>query len=213
MNLRRGIILFTFLTFLASPVLALPLVVVSSNFSPHNSNYGLVQNYWGEAFVTNAGVGFNNLRFNFFSDLADSNPTAVGTGFLLTQEFLGNPSALSNSTPGYVASAASNSAQQYYVFNPSFTIAANTQYYFYSNATFIDSGGDGNAQFYDYFSNAGNLPFNSDAGPPAFSNDFMLTSGIPAPEIDLNSSGTPICFLFFLLGLCGSRKLNNQVDA
>jgi hypothetical protein len=75
--------------------------------------------------------------FNWF---INAGPTASGTLFLLTQEYLGTPAGLSAATPGFVASTATISAGVW-SFAPGVTVQSNTQYFFYSNQALQISGG------------------------------------------------------------------------
>jgi hypothetical protein len=85
----------------------------------------------GQSFTTPGPSAWNDLRFNWFSDIAATTPTAFGTLFLLSQEYLAAPSALSALTPGFVAESQSIASGQY-VFDPNVTINPNTQYYVYA---------------------------------------------------------------------------------
>lgn len=59
-------------------------------------------------------------------------PLAVGTLFLLTQEYLGLPGNLGTSTPGYLAQS-QRIDQGQYVFSPSVTLKAGVKYWFYAS--------------------------------------------------------------------------------
>jgi hypothetical protein len=92
----------------------------------------------GERFVRSRSIVDNliggpwsNITFNFIA--TDGLPTAAGSLYLLTQEFLGTADELSTSLPGFVAT--SQSAGGLYTFDPSLTLAASTQYFVYANTS------------------------------------------------------------------------------
>src|SRR5918993_1028873 len=58
-------------------------------------------NWVGQSFVVPESGSFGDLRFNFYT--FRKAPVAFGSLFLLTQEYLGVPGALSAATPGFVA--------------------------------------------------------------------------------------------------------------
>ena len=88
--------------------------------------------YNGQSFTTVAGSPTSNIAFNFFSDIPATTPYALGTGFVLSMEYLGTPAALSSSTPGFLGQA--TAAGGFYTFDPSLTLLPLTQYFFYENA-------------------------------------------------------------------------------
>jgi hypothetical protein len=100
--------------------------------------------YWGQSFTTPGGGPWSNITFNFYSTAASgsnpaSTPTAVGSAFLLTQEYLGTPAALSASTPGFVAESVSISGGMY-IFAPSVVLNSGTKYWVYENASMFITG-------------------------------------------------------------------------
>src|SRR5262249_55769300 len=110
------------------------------------SGTGIANEYFGQAFTTPAGGAWNHITFNFYATPASgttpaSTPVAAGTAFLLTQEYLGTPAALSSSTPGFLAQSISN-AGGVYTFPPAVVLNPNTQYWVYENASLITSGTD-----------------------------------------------------------------------
>ena len=82
--------------------------------------------------VTTPGSGpWNNIAINFYYS-SDGTPYAVGDLYLLSQQYLGVPSALSTLTTGYLAMAtASGNA---WTFASGVTLAADTGYYFYMSS-------------------------------------------------------------------------------
>jgi hypothetical protein len=111
---------------------------------------GVVTNFFGESFTTPAGGPWSNITFNFFSDIPATTPTAAGTAFLLTQEYLGTPASLNSSVPGFLAASTSVSSG-HYNFDPTLVLQTNTKYFLYENASLATSGGNaiagGNAYF------------------------------------------------------------------
>jgi hypothetical protein len=114
--------------------------IVSNTSEPATSNPG----FYGESFTTPAGGPWNHITFNFYAtpsvgSTPASNPSAVGTAFLLTQQYLGTPAALSSSTPGFLAQSTSN-AGGVYTFPPTVTLNPNTEYWVYENASMTVTG-------------------------------------------------------------------------
>jgi hypothetical protein len=87
-------------------------------------------NWAGQSVTTPAGGAFNNLRFNWYTFGGD--PTAFGTLYILTAEYLGLPAGLSPATPGYVAHSVAIVDNQYR-FAPDVTLNGATQYWFYTD--------------------------------------------------------------------------------
>jgi hypothetical protein len=90
----------------------------------------------GQSVTTPAGGPFANITFNFYEDVAATIPAASGDLFILTQEYLGFPSALSSSTPGFLAESTGVSGGVY-LFDPSVILQGATQYFFYADQGFI----------------------------------------------------------------------------
>ena len=97
--------------------------------------------FYGQAFTTPGGGPWNSLAFNFYSDVPATTPVAAGTAFLLTQQYLGEPGALSMSTPGFLAESIEILDGQY-IFAPRVQILGNTSYWIYENGPLQVSGGD-----------------------------------------------------------------------
>jgi hypothetical protein len=152
---------------------------------------GFVNLFPGQSVTTgSSSLPWNNITFNWFSDVPATTPTAFGTLFLLSSEYLGTPAALSAATPGFLAQSQSISGGQY-IFDPSVTLQANTQYFFYANAggRFISAilpgtyvGGSA------YGSNSSNTPF---------------SSSLAGLDVTFRLSGTPIPTPALLPGLVG----------
>ena len=107
----------------AVPVTIAPLIEVTAGSTG-------TFNFAGQSVVTPAGGPFNNLRFNWYT--FSGPPTAFGTLYLLSQEYLGLPGGLSPSTPGFVARSESIVDNQYR-FAPGVTLTAGAQYWFYTD--------------------------------------------------------------------------------
>jgi hypothetical protein len=95
-------------------------------------------NFAGQSVVTPAGGPFNNLRFNWYT--FSGAPTAFGTLYLLSQEYLGLPGDLSPSTPGFIARSETIVDNQYR-FAPGVSVTGGVQYWFYTDtkASFVTS--------------------------------------------------------------------------
>jgi hypothetical protein len=97
-----------------------------------NALFLLSPGYSGQSFTTVTVTPESNIAFNFFSDLPATTPYALGTGFLLSMEYLGTPADLSSATPGFLGQATASGG--FYTFDPSLTLLPATQYFFYENA-------------------------------------------------------------------------------
>ncbi len=93
-------LLLTLLSLLVTSRLATAIPIASNTAGSGIDNF-----IPGQSFTVVAPGPVNNVVFNFFSDATATTPTAFGTGFLLSSEFLGLPSALSNATPGFLGMA------------------------------------------------------------------------------------------------------------
>jgi len=89
----------------------------------------------GESFTTPGGGPWNSISFNFYSDSPATTPGAVGTAYLLSMAYAGTTAALSNATPGFIASSTSN-AGGIYTFGSAVTLQPNTQYWIFSDTAF-----------------------------------------------------------------------------
>jgi hypothetical protein len=103
----------------------------------------------GQSLITPAGGPWNDLTFNWFDTGGAPypgipNPIATGTLFLLSQEYLGTPGALSAATGGYIAYSQSIAGGMY-IFDPNVTLQPSTTYFFFTNQTVPDNSGDGNS--------------------------------------------------------------------
>ena len=136
------------------------------------TDINVASGYLGQSFTTGSGSFQSNITFNFFSNVPATTPYAVGTGFLLGMQYLGSPSGLTSSAPGFLGEA--NASGGFYTFDPSLILLPNTQYFFYENAAVpinSESGGNIYAGGQNYFTSSasGNFVAFSD------SNNFRVT--------------------------------------
>ena len=110
--------------------------------------------FWGQDFFTAAGGPWDNLAFNFFSDVSSSTPVAAGTAFILTQQYLGTPAALSGATPGFVGSSTGISGGRWQ-FAPGLTLSGGTQYWIYENAVINTLSGNNSVPGQQYYFSSG----------------------------------------------------------
>jgi hypothetical protein len=105
-------------------------------------------NWVGQSFVIPETGTFGDLRFNFYN--YQKRPVAFGNLYLLTREYLGVPSSLGSSTPGFVARSEST-ADGVYAFAASALVSGGTKYWVYTDTqgsfagsfdTDIYTGGD-----------------------------------------------------------------------
>jgi hypothetical protein len=144
---------------------------------------GAIGVFVGQEVTTPSGGPWNNLTFNFFSNV--TTPTAVGHVFLLTQAYNGTPQGLSTATPGFIAESTGIVANQF-VFASGVTIQPNHVYYFYSDSIQLSSGENNanNAGFSLFLTGSASHNF---VGFNAAESNFTLagtqvsTSAVPAP--------------------------------
>lgn len=122
----------------AVPLSALVTIAESATIEQQGTGQtGTSNNYLGQSLTIPGTGSYNNVRFSWEGNTSTSpaapatrGPIAVGDLFVLTQEYLGLPGSLGASTPGFVAKA-ERIDQGQYVFAPSVTLKAGTQYWFY----------------------------------------------------------------------------------
>jgi hypothetical protein len=138
--------------------------------------------YFGQSLVTPAGGPWHNLTFNFFSNVPATTPTAAGTAFLLSQEYLSTPASLSSSTPGFLAASTGIVAGQY-TFASGATVLPNTTYWLYENTAFddISGGNDVSGTVRVYYSRGIDVNFQSNLSANFRLSGDVVTSPVPAP--------------------------------
>jgi hypothetical protein len=97
------------------------------------TDYAATSFYLGQEVATPSGGPWNNLTFNWFSNVPATTPSASGHVFLLTQAYTGTPQGLDTLTPGFVAESTGIVANKY-VFDSGVTIQPNHLYYFYDDS-------------------------------------------------------------------------------
>jgi hypothetical protein len=131
--------------------MALSVVVVAALFVPgilstaHADTISSVTNgaavsrleFWGETVTTIAGGPWDALALNFYAP--SGAPEAVGDVFLLRQQYLGSPSNLSSSTPGFIAEGTASGG--FYDFANGVTALGGTKYWVYTDAALQLAGG------------------------------------------------------------------------
>ena len=104
--------------------------------------------YVGQAFTTAATGGpWDDIALSFYSNEGPATAFySQGDLFLFSTPYTGTPAGLSTSVTGFIAEAlASNISGGMWVFNPSVTLQAGTEYYVYSDVLFAAeaiTGGD-----------------------------------------------------------------------
>jgi len=163
---------------------------------------GIATAYFGESFTTPTGGPFTNIAFNFYSDIPATAPVAGGTAFLLSQEYLGSPSALGVGTSGFLAASTSIVNNQY-VFGASLVLQGGTKYYLYENAIITTSGGAGIAGGNTYFATTATSNFAAlrVPGSTALQASNFLLSGNAVPE----PSSLALCGVAGVVGLVVGR--------
>jgi len=124
----------------AVPVSALVTIAESSTLEQVGTGQtSTSNNYLGQSVTVPGTSSYNNLRFNWdgyapgsLSAPGPRGPLAVGDLYVLTQEYVGLPSGLGSSTPGFLAQSQAIDNGQY-VFPPTVTLKGGTKYWFYSS--------------------------------------------------------------------------------
>lgn len=86
--------------------------------------------YVGQSVLVPAGGPFDHVRFHWYG--FDVAPKAFGTLYVLDREYLGKPSALGPSTPGFVGKSEAIAGGQY-IFPPAMRLSSGVRYWFYTN--------------------------------------------------------------------------------
>ena len=140
--------------------------------------------FFGQSFATPSGGPWSQITFNFYSDVPATTPSAVGTGFILSLEYLGTPADLSSSAAGFMAESTGISGGRF-VFDPLLVLQPDTRYYFYGNAEFaagtVTGGWDGFTETQTWVSWSYLSTENFESGFEVASANFNV-SGTPIPE-------------------------------
>jgi len=190
-NLAVGVILG--LVLLAAP--SAWAVVIQFDTSGGLTN---AEGYRGLSLTTPASAtAWNNIELNFFSPTGA--PTAAGTLYLLSAEYLGTPSNLS-AAPGQIATSLGIASGAWF-FDPAVTLLQSTTYYFYSDALFASGTISGPAGALGYWSTGAGSNFVAyGESAPNYS-----LSGSPVPE--------PTTLLMIGAGLLGlGRRLRSRLS-
>lgn len=148
--------------------------------------------FYGQSFTTPSGGPWDDITFNFFSNIPATTPEAVGTAYLLSESFSGSPSDLDSAVPGFLASSTSIVDGEY-EFNPLLTLSPDTTYFLYVDTQFTSSvsgGVSGYGGGNGYFSTGASSAF---AQTGEASLNFNVSGVQAAPE--------PSTFLPLLTGL------------
>ena len=126
--------------------------------------------YWGETVTTIAGGPWDALALNFYN--SSGAPEAVGDVYLLSQQYLGTPSNLSSSTPGFIAEGTASGG--FYDFANGVTVLGSTEYWVYTDAAFTLTGAGPGNEFY---------------ATTSATSDF---GAIPGADINYTLTGSPV---------------------
>lgn len=149
----------------------------------------------GESFIMPASGGpWDDITFNFFSNVPATTPFATGTAFLLDQVYSGTPSGLSSATPGFVGASTGISGGMY-DFSTTLTLDPGVTYFVYENVEIPIGGITGGNTI------SGGQAFGATGGA---SSDFVTQGGLAS---NFAVSGTavpePSALLVFVSGLLG----------
>jgi len=128
----------------ASPVMLQTMVDVPVTVTNAAGTVG-TWNFAGQSIAIPTGGNIDHVRFAWYHRRQDPRPTAFGRVYILDREYLGPPSGLSTSTPGFVGrseavapvSSPHLQAEGEYVLPEALVLQAGTRYWFYT-----DSRGD-----------------------------------------------------------------------
>lgn len=151
--------------------------------------------FWGQSFTTGAGTGWNNITFNLYDP--QNNPLAGGTGFIFASQFAGTVANLASGSPLAISVSSGGGL---YTFAPAFTLAAATQYFFYTDGS-LTLRGNGNSYTGGNYFYSGNVNsgFSSSGG-----NDVNFqVNGTAVPE---PATWAMLIAGFGLVGLAARRK-------
>jgi hypothetical protein len=136
----------------------------------------------GQSFTTPAGGPWNQITFNFFSDIPATNPSAAGTLYLFTAPYAGSPNGLNALLPDLVATAGSGGGV--YTFDAAVTLQPNSTYYAYSDSRvmFSISGVSGYPGGSTYISGGADSSFDSFTSDTNFRVNGVVGRDTAVPE-------------------------------
>ena len=155
-------------------------VIVQNTGGP---SFGIDIAFLGQSFTTPSGGPWDDVTFNFYSNVPPTTPTAAGTAFLLSQEYLGTPSNLSSSTPGFLGESTGITGGRY-VFPAALELQPGNQYFVYGNRALPEhTGGNSISGGMEYITR---LPWVNWVSADGLSANFTLSgdvvSGVPEPS-------------------------------
>jgi len=174
------------------------------------SNFvGNSTNYFGESFTTPGGGPWNDIGFNFYSNIPATTPVAVGTAFMLSEEYSGLPSGLSSSTPGFLAASTSISSGQF-IFDSSLVLQPDTQYFLYATTPFSITAGRPDFSGQAYISIGGSQDFTLLNGIEDA--NFLVSGNVTTPEPSSIVVTLPALGLFIMAQKRDRRHVRERVD-
>jgi PEP-CTERM motif len=160
----------------------------------------------GQSFTTpSSGGPWDDITFNFFSNVPPTTPEAAGTAFLLNQEYLGRPSNLSSSTTGFLGESTGITGGMY-IFPTSLTMDPGVQYFVYDNSSFsltcdnVVSGG----QEYNSSSASG------DFAGAGISDNFTLSESVVSAAVPEPSALMVLAAALLSFGLLRRYRKNSR---
>jgi hypothetical protein len=137
--------------------------------------------FLGQSFTTPSGGPWDDITFNFFSNFPATTPTAAGTAFLLSQQYLGTPSNLSSSTPGFLGESTGITGGMY-VFPTTLELQPGIQYFVFENGALpAHTGGNTIPGGQEYFTPFASLDFAAQGTSANFSVSGTVAA-VPEPS-------------------------------
>jgi hypothetical protein len=148
--------------------------------------------FFGQSFTTpSSGGPWDDITFNFFTNVPPTTAEASGNAFLLSQQYLGTPSNLSSSTPGFLAESTVITGGMH-VFSTALELSPGTQYFVYENAVSPNlSGGNTISGGQLYFAGS-----SSDFAGGGRSNNFTVSGDVVSAAV---SEPSPLMVLVIAL--------------
>jgi hypothetical protein len=137
--------------------------------------------FLGQSFTTPSGGPWDDITFNFFSNVPPTTPAATGTAFLLSQQYLGTPSNLSSSTPGFLGDSTGITGGMY-LFPTTLELQPGVQYFVYENALIPPVSGNNNfSGGQQYLAGDASINFGGLGVSTNFTVSGDIASGVPEP--------------------------------